>query len=278
MTPSMNVNDFDTLELEFDPRGFATLWLNRPEKNNAFNAQMIRELIIALERVQGDASVRFLVLRARGKHFSAGADLAWMQESANLDYNTNLGDARELGELMYNLAKLKLPSLAVVQGAAYGGALGLISCCDMAIGADDAQFCLSEVKIGLAPAVISPFVIQAIGERHARRYALTAERFDGLRAREIGLLAESYPASELEQQVQRWIDNLLLNSPQAMRVSKDLLREVGHGELTPALRRYCENAIARIRVSPEGQEGLRAFLQKREPAWRDDNNKNGESR
>ena len=274
----MNVNDFDTLELEFDPRGFATLWLNRPEKNNAFNAQMIRELIIALDRVQGDASVRFLVLRARGKHFSAGADLAWMQESANLDYNTNLGDARELGELMYNLAKLKLPSLAVVQGAAYGGALGLISCCDMAIGADDAQFCLSEVKIGLAPAVISPFVIQAIGERHARRYALTAERFNGLRAREIGLLAESYPASELEQQVQHWIDNLLLNSPQAMRVSKDLLREVGHGEITPALRRYCENAIARIRVSPEGQEGLRAFLQKREPAWRDDNNKNGESR
>lgn len=274
----MNVNDFDTLELEFDPRGFATLWLNRPEKNNAFNAQMIRELIIALDRVQGDASVRFLVLRARGKHFSAGADLAWMQEFANLDYNTNLGDARELGELMYNLAKLKLPSLAVVQGAAYGGALGLISCCDMAIGADDAQFCLSEVKIGLAPAVISPFVIQAIGERHARRYALTAERFNGLRAREIGLLAESYPASELEQQVQHWIDNLLLNSPQAMRVSKDLLREVGHGELTPALRRYCENAIARIRVSPEGQEGLRAFLQKREPAWRDDNNKNGESR
>jgi methylglutaconyl-CoA hydratase len=278
MTPSMNVNDFDTLELEFDARGFATLWLNRPEKNNAFNAQMIRELIIALDRVQGDASVRFLVLRARGKHFSAGADLAWMQESANLDYNTNLGDARELGELMYNLAKLKLPSLAVVQGAAYGGALGLISCCDMAIGADDAQFCLSEVKIGLAPAVISPFVIQAIGERHARRYALTAERFNGLRAREIGLLAESYPASELEQQIQHWIDNLLLNSPQAMRVSKDLLREVGHGELTPTLRRYCENAIARIRVSPEGQEGLRAFLQKREPAWRDHNNKNGESR
>jgi methylglutaconyl-CoA hydratase len=274
----MNVSDFDTLELEFDPRGFATLWLNRPEKNNAFNAQMIRELIIALDRVQSDARLRFLVLRARGKHFSAGADLAWMQESANLDYNTNLGDARELGELMYNLAKLKLPSLAVVQGAAYGGALGLISCCDMAIGADDAQFCLSEVKIGLAPAVISPFVIQAIGERHARRYALTAERFNGARAREIGLLAESYPASELEQQVQHWIDNLLLNSPQAMRVSKDLLREVGHGELSPALRRYCENAIARIRVSPEGQEGLRAFLQKREPAWRDDNNKNGESR
>jgi len=262
------MNDFATLDIVRDPRGFATLWLNRPEKNNAFNAQMIRELIIALDRLQKDDSLRFLVLRGRGRHFSAGADLAWMQESANLDYNTNLGDARELGELMYNLAKFKAPTLAVVQGAAYGGALGLISCCDMAIGAEDAQFCLSEVKIGLAPAVISPFVVQAIGERHARRYALTAERFDGTRAREIGLLADCFPAAGLEQQLDAWIANLLLNSPQAMRVSKDLLREVADGELTPALRRYCENAIARIRVSADGQEGLRAFLQKREPAWR----------
>ncbi len=204
----------------------------------------------------------FLLIRGRGKHFSAGADLAWMQQSAELDYHTNLDDARELAELMYNLAKLKIPTVAVVQGAAYGGALGLISCCDMAIGADDAQFCLSEVRIGLAPAVISPFVVQAIGERAARRYALTAERFGGQRAREIGLLSESYPMAELEQKVDQWIDNLLLNSPAAMRASKDLLREVGHGALTPALRRYTENAIARIRVSPEGQEGLRAFLQK----------------
>lgn len=272
------MTDFDTLELERDPRGFATLWLNRAQKNNAFNARMIRELILALDHVQSDSSLRFLLLRARGKHFSAGADLAWMQESAKLDYNTNLVDARQLSELMYNLARLKIPSLAVVQGAAYGGALGLISCCDMAIGSDDAQFCLSEVKIGLAPAVISPFVVQAIGERHARRYALTAERFDGKRAREIGLLADCYPAAALEQQVQLWVDNLLLNSPQAMRASKELLREVGDGELTPALRRYCENAIARIRVSPEGQEGLQAFLGKREPSWRRENNENGEPR
>ncbi|RAU38491.1 MULTISPECIES: gamma-carboxygeranoyl-CoA hydratase [unclassified Pseudomonas] len=263
--------DFDTLELEHDPRGFATLWLNRPEKNNAFDAQMIRELIIALDRLQNDSRLRFLVLRGRGRHFSTGADLAWMQESANLDFNTNLGDARELGELMYNLAKLKLPSLAVVQGAAYGGALGLVSCCDMAIGADDAQFCLSEVKIGLAPAVISPFVTQAIGPRHARRYALTGERFNGLRATEIGLLAASYPLAELDRRVDEWVTNLLANSPQAMRVSKELLREVGDGELSPALRRYCENTIARIRVSAEGQEGLQAFLNKREPRWRHEN-------
>ncbi len=258
---------FATIELIDDPRGFATLWLNRPDKNNAFNAQMIRELILALDEVQSQPALRFLLVRGRGKHFSAGADLAWMQQAAELDYNTNLDDARELAELMYNLAKLKIPTLAVVQGAAFGGALGLISCCDMAIAAADAQFCLSEVRIGLAPAVISPFVVQAIGERAARRYALTAERFSAERAQQIGLIAEHYPLTALDEQAALWVDNLLLNSPQAMRASKDLLREVGSGELTPALRRYCESAIARIRTSAEGQEGLRAFLNKRSPGW-----------
>ncbi|WP_122414475.1 gamma-carboxygeranoyl-CoA hydratase [Pseudomonas viridiflava] len=263
----MTMTAFATIELIDDPRGFATLWLNRPDKNNSFNAQMIRELILALDEVQSQPALRFLLVRGRGKHFSAGADLAWMQQAAELDYNTNLDDARELAELMYNLAKLKIPTLAVVQGAAFGGALGLISCCDMAIAADDAQFCLSEVRIGLAPAVISPFVVQAIGERAARRYALTAERFSAERAQQIGLIAEHYPLAALDEQTALWVDNLLLNSPQAMRASKDLLREVGSGELTPALRRYCESAIARIRTSAEGQEGLRAFLNKRSPGW-----------
>ena len=263
------MTDFTTVQLEKDPRGFATLWLNRPEKNNAFNAEMIRELILALDAVQDDKSLRFLVVRGRGKHFSAGADLAWMQQSAALDYNANLNDARELAELMYNLYHLKVPTLAVVQGAAFGGALGLIACCDMAIGAGDVQLSLSEVRIGLAPAVISPFVVQAIGERAARRYALTAERFSGERARELGLLAETYPADSLDEALADWIDNLLLNSPQAMQTSKELLKEVGSGALTPALRRYTETAIARIRVSAEGQEGLRAFLEKRKPAWQE---------
>lgn len=194
------MSDFSTLEVIRDPRGFATLWLSREDKNNAFNAQMIRELIVALDQLAEDASLRFVLLRGRGRHFSAGADLAWMQQSAQLDFNTNLDDARELGELMYALHRLKAPTTAVVQGAAFGGALGLISCCDMAIGAEDAQLCLSEVRIGLAPAVISPFVVKAIGERAARRYALTAERFSGVRARELGLLAEVYPASELDAQ------------------------------------------------------------------------------
>ncbi|THG77775.1 gamma-carboxygeranoyl-CoA hydratase [Pseudomonas sp. A-1] len=263
------MSDFQTIQLDFDPRGFATLWLDRADKNNAFNATMIRELIDALDRVKDHPELRFLILRGRGKHFSAGADLAWMREAAELDYDANLRDAHELGELMYNLYHLPLPTLAVVQGAAFGGAVGLAACCDIAIGAEDALFSLSEVRIGLAPAVISPFVVKAIGERAARRYALSAERFNGPRARELGLLAECYPAAELNAALERWIAELQLNSPQAMKATKDLLGEVGSAELSPALRRHTESAIARLRVSQEGQEGLRAFLEKRSPAWQE---------
>lgn len=261
------MTDFTTIELERNDQGVATLWLSRPDKNNAFNAEMIAELLQAIDQVQSDDSLRFLLLRGRGRHFSAGADLAWMQASAELDYNANLKDARELAQLMASLSQLRLPTLVVVQGAAFGGALGLISCCDMAIGTREAQFCLSEVRIGLIPAVISPFVVQAIGERAARRYAMTAERFNGQTARELGLLAECYPAEHLDQALQTWVDNLLLNSPAAMRATKTLMLEVKHGEASTPLRRYTEAAIARIRVSPEGQEGLKAFLEKRKPAW-----------
>lgn len=260
---------FNTLELEYSDTGIATLWLNRAEKNNAFNAQMIRELLLAFDDIEARPDLRFLVLRGRGKHFSAGADLTWMQESAKLDYNANLNDARELAQIMASLYQLKLPTLAVVQGAAFGGALGLISCCDMAIGAEDSLFSLSEVRIGILPAVISPYVVKAIGERATRRYALTAERFDGLQAQHLGLLAACYPAQDLDQAVQDWTANLLHNGPAAMRATKALLQEVKHGELTPALRRYTESAIARVRVSPEGQEGLTAFLDKRQPSWQE---------
>ncbi|MEN2508031.1 gamma-carboxygeranoyl-CoA hydratase [Stutzerimonas stutzeri] len=263
----MSTSTFNTIELEYAEKGFATLWLDRPEKNNAFNAEMIRELVLAIDQVQANKNLRFLLLRGRGKHFCAGADLAWMQQSAQLDFNANLNDARELAELMYSLYHLKLPTLAVVQGAAFGGAVGLVACCDMAIGAHDALFSLSEVRIGLAPAVISPFVVKAMGERAARRYAMTGERFSGERARELGLLSETYAAAELDDALHGWLDNLMLNSPQAMRASKDLLREASSASVSPALRRYTENAIARIRVSPEGQEGLNAFLEKRKPRW-----------
>jgi methylglutaconyl-CoA hydratase len=258
-----------TIQLDFDPRGFATLWLDRPDKNNAFDAVMIGEMIRALDAVKDSPTLRFLILRGRGRHFSAGADLAWMCTATELDYDANLHDAQILSELMYNLYHLRLPTLAVVQGSAFGGAVGLTACCDIAIGASDAQFSLSEVRIGLAPAVISPFVVQAIGERAARRYALSGERFSGERARELGLLAECYPASELDAALEQWIATLLQNGPKAMRATKDLLKEVGSGTLAPALRRCTESAIAHLRVSPEGQEGLRAFLEKRRPAWQE---------
>jgi methylglutaconyl-CoA hydratase len=261
------MTDFQTIEVEYSEKGFATLWLNRPQKNNAFNAEMIRELIQAIDQVQADKSLRFLLLRGRGKHFSAGADLAWMQQSAKLDFDANLNDAHELAELMYSLYHLELPTLAVVQGAAFGGAVGLVACCDMAIGAHDALFSLSEVRIGLAPAVISPFVVKAMGERATRRYAISGERFSGERARDLGLLSETYAAEALDDSLCGWIDTLMMNSPQAMRASKDLMREASSGSLSPALRRYTENSIARIRVSPEGQEGLNAFLEKRKPKW-----------
>ncbi|TVP91932.1 MAG: gamma-carboxygeranoyl-CoA hydratase [Pseudomonadaceae bacterium] len=262
------MSTFSTLQLDISPTGIATLWLNRPEKNNAFNATMISELLQALDAVKEHKAVRFMLLRGHGKHFSAGADLEWMRAAAQLDYNANLQDARELAEVMANLYQMPIPTLAVVQGAAYGGALGLISCCDMAIGSVESQFCLSEVRIGLTPAVISPFVVKAMGERQARRYALTAEPFSGEQATAMGLLHAAYPAAELGQAVDNWSARLLSNSPAAMRATKGLLQEVKHGELTPALRRYTEAAIARIRVSPEGQEGLNAFLDKREPGWR----------
>lgn len=262
-----SMNNFYNIQLDFDPRGFATLWLDRPEKHNAFDAAMLDELLAALDIVEEHAEARFLVLRGRGANFCAGADLAWMHAGAELDYNGNLRDAQVLAELIYNLHRLKLPTLAVVQGCAMGGGLGLVACCDIAIGADDARFALSEVRLGLAPAVIAPFVVQAIGERAARRYALSAEHFDGARACTLGLLAESHPAAELEAALEQWIARLLGNGPQAMRATKALLHEVGSGTLSPTLRRHTESAIARLRSGEEGQEGLRAFLDKRHPAW-----------
>ncbi|MCL7463322.1 gamma-carboxygeranoyl-CoA hydratase [Pseudomonas sp. NW5] len=261
------MNDPHYLQLERDPRGFATLWLNRADKNNAFDAALIAALNTQLEQIAADDSIRFLILRGRGRHFSAGADLAWMQASARLDYAANLADAHQLGELMHRLYHLPQPTLAVVQGAAFGGALGLIACCDMAIGGEDALFCLSEVRIGLLPAVISPFVMRAIGARATRRYALTAERFDAQRACQLGLIDACYPAAELESALEHWIGQLQLNSPQAMRASKVLLSEVAEHPLDDTVRARTEQAIARIRISAEGQEGLSAFLEKRPPQW-----------
>jgi len=261
------MNPFNTLQLQRCSDGVATLWLDRPDKHNAFNAEMIAELAAILSELAEDPTLRLLLLRGRGKHFCAGADLAWMQASARLDYTANLADAQALGDVLQRLYELPVPTLAVVHGAAFGGAVGLTACCDIAIGTDDALFSLSEVRIGLVPAVISPYVVQAIGARACRRYALSAERFDGDRARELGLLAETCAAAALDASVERWCAMLLNNGPQALRACKQLLATVGNGALSEETRCYTERTIAAVRVSAEGQEGLQAFLDKRRPNW-----------
>lgn len=260
---------YQTIELQKDGQGIATLWLNRPDKNNAFNATMISELNQALAEASQQQDIRLLVLRGQGKHFSAGADLGWMKASAELDYEANQADAKELNKLMFSLAEFPAPTLAAVQGAAFGGALGLIACCDLAIATKDAIFSLSEVRLGIAPAVISPYVVHAMGARNTRRYALSGERFDAYTAMTNGLLNEIYSANELDAAVNQWCHTFSLNGPQAMRATKALLQQVDNSLPSAELQTATENTIAQLRVSAEGQEGLQAFFDKRKPNWQE---------
>lgn len=261
--------NYKTLLIEQD-KHITTLWLNRPDVNNAFNGIMIEELLHALDALAAETSIRLLLLRAKGKHFSAGADLHWMKAAAQLNYQDNLQDAQQLGELMYRLASFPMPTLAVVQGAAFGGALGLISCCDMAIATKDAIFSLSEVRLGIAPAVISPYVVHAMGARAARRYALSGERFDSFAAMQHGLLAALYPANELDAAVSQWVSTFMHNSPNAMRATKALLQDIDSSLPPPKARAHTETTIATLRTSHEGQAGLQAFFDKSTPPWQED--------
>lgn len=254
------------LTTTLDARGVASLILNRPEVHNAFDDALIEELNTAIDRFRADPHVRILVVRAEGKSFSAGADLAWMKRMAACSEEDNLADAQELERLMHGLHAFPKPTLAIVQGAAFGGAVGLISCCDIAIASDNASFSLSEVKLGLAPAVISPFVIAAIGPRQASRYFLTAERFSASRALEMELLHEVVVPDQLQATADTLIQALLNNGPEAMTASKALIRHVVPST-DDELRDYTTSLIARLRTSTEGQEGLSAFFEKRAPAW-----------
>lgn len=255
-----------TLHTCLDERGVATLTLSRPEVHNAFDDALIAELNAAIDHFRAHPDVRILVLRAAGKSFSAGADLAWMKRMAACTREENLTDAQELERLMHSLYAFPKPTLAVVQGAAFGGAVGLVSCCDIAIASSNASFSLSEAKLGLAPAVISPFVVAAIGPRQASRYFLTAERFTAARALEMELLHEVSAPEELDAIADRMIATLLDNGPIALMACKALIRQV-----VPAtddeLRDYTTTLIASLRTSQEGQEGLSAFFEKRAPAW-----------
>lgn len=257
--------------LEIDPRGVARLTLNRPDVHNAFDDSLIAELNAHLDHLHEAAArdeVRVVVLGSEGKHFSAGADLGWMKRMVAYSFDANLSDSRELSRMMYRLDTLPCPTICRVQGAAYGGAVGLTACCDIVVASEAARFCLSEVRIGLSPAVISPYVQRAIGERQMRRFALTAEVIDVTTAQILGLVHEVAGNEELDERVAVYVDTLLATSPQASRATKTLLAAVAREPDSDATRERCCRTISELRVSPEGQEGLMAFFDKRDPAWR----------
>ena len=247
--------------------GIATLRLNRPEVHNAFNDALIAELTEALRELDADASVRTVVLAANGPSFSAGADLQWMRRMAGYSPAENEADARALAGLMRTLDRLAKPTVAVVQGAAFGGGVGLVACCDIALAAEHATFALSEVRLGLIPAVISPYVMAAIGARAARRYFLTGERFDAAEARRLGLVQEVVPAADLPQALESVIVALTQGGPVAQAAAKRLVADLSDRPIDDDVVKDTAGRIARIRAGDEGREGVSAFLEKRKPAW-----------
>ncbi|NMH58732.1 enoyl-CoA hydratase/isomerase family protein [Alteromonas ponticola] len=252
-----------------DERGVAFVTLNKPAKHNAFDDHMIALLTDTFKQAGADNKVRAVVLEAKGKSFSAGADLSWMQRMAGYSHAENEQDAMALATMLHTLHTLPKTTIARVQGAAFGGAVGLVACCDIAIGSKLSKFCLSEVKIGLIPATISPYVIEAMGERICRRYFQTAEVFSAQRARRLGLLSEAVTEEELDVTIDQLIDQIVKNGPDAVAQAKQLIREVANQPVTAELMQRTSKMIADIRVSEEGQEGLHAFLEKRPAKWQE---------
>jgi methylglutaconyl-CoA hydratase len=254
-------------DLLVDKRGVATITLNRPEVHNAFDDALIAHLLQLMAMAREDPAVRVLLLASTGKSFSAGADLAWMRRMADASPEENRRDALQLAALMEALNRFPAPTVVKIQGAVMGGGVGLVACCDIAIAAEQATFALSEVKLGLAPAVISPYVVAKIGVSQARRYFVSAERFSAIRAAAIDLVHEVVLATELDARTEQVIATLLANGPQAMRCAKELVHVATPLPCTPAVRDYTSTMIADLRASAEGCEGLRAFLEKTPPDW-----------
>ncbi|WP_342235467.1 enoyl-CoA hydratase-related protein [Inquilinus sp. OTU3971] len=246
--------------------GVGTVVMDRPDRHNAFDEHVIAELTAAFAKLGADDAVRAVVLRGVGKSFSAGADLDWMRRMAAYDEAANLADARALAALMRTIDTLPKPTLALVHGPAYGGGVGLVACCDIAIATEAAAFSLSEARLGLIPAVISPYVVRAIGARAARRYFLTAERFDAVEARRLGLVHELVAGDGLEEAARQVLAALRGNGPAAVRAAKELVAVVA-GKAPAEVEDDCARRIAAIRAGDEGREGVAAFLEKRKPSW-----------
>jgi methylglutaconyl-CoA hydratase len=261
------MNQSNKVLFDIDKRGVATVTLNQPEIHNAFDDKLIVQLTDIFNRISQNEEIRVMVLASAGKSFSAGADLNWMQRMASYSYDQNLADANALAKMFFILNNLNKPTIARVQGATFGGAVGLVACCDMAIASKLSRFCLSEVKLGLIPATISPYVIDAIGARLARRYFTTAEVFSARRARRIGLLSEAVVEEELDSTIDNLIEHILKNSPAAIREAKQLIFDVQNKPISDKILAKTSEKIAELRVSKQGQEGLNAFLQKRRANW-----------
>jgi methylglutaconyl-CoA hydratase len=256
------------LIVETDERGVATVTMNRPDKHNAFNAALVADLAEAFGHLARNPFVRVVILTGAGKSFSAGADLNWMQEMANYSLEANLGDAGRLADMLHALDTMPQPTVAKVNGAAYGGAVGLIGACDIAVADDDALFGITEVRLGLIPSVISPYVLRAIGPRQARRFALTGERFGAAEARRIGLVHEVTKKKTLDGTVAKFVDILLAGAPGAQAEIKMLCRDLWDLDRTgDAARTVTAERIARRRATDEARKGMAAFFEKRKPDW-----------
>jgi methylglutaconyl-CoA hydratase len=245
----------------------ARVTLSRPDLHNAFNEVMISELQEIFARFNKNSEVRAVILQGEGKSFCAGADLNWMKKMVDYTFEQNVEDAHALARMLKTIHDCPKPVIARVHGAAFGGGVGLIAACDMAVSVESATFCLSEVKLGLLPAVISPFVLKKIGTTHAHRYFLTAERFSAAEALRIGLISESAPSEEaMDGYIARMIEALLANGPEAVSQCKVLIEQVCHFEWDRAVD-ITTKMIAERRISKEGQEGMKSFLEKRPPYW-----------
>jgi len=258
---------YETLKVDRTPAGIALVWLNRPEIRNAFNETMIAEIAAAFRTLDADAGVRAIVLAGQGKAFCAGADLNWMKKMAGYTFEQNYDDALGLANMLHTIHTAKKPTLARVHGPAFAGGMGLVAACDIAVAGQSAQFCLSETKLGLVPATISPYVIAAMGERAAFRYMLTAEPFEAAEAYRIGFVQEIAQDEELDGVINQILGHLVLGSPAAHAATKDLIRSVRGQPLGPDLIKDTATRIAAARASDEGKEGIRSFLEKRKPAW-----------
>lgn len=257
-----------TLKIERDARGVALIAMNRPEVHNAFDEAMIREVIEAFRDLGSDDSVRVIIVAAEGKSFCAGADLNWMKRASEYDEDQNREDAGELALMLNAIYACPKPVIARVQGNAFGGGVGVVAAADIAIGVSDVQFALSEVKLGIIPAVISPYVIEAIGARYAHRYFITAERFSGSEAYRIGLLHDLAPSIDaMDEMIAALCTTLLGNGPRAIEAAKNLIQAVAQKPIDDELMEDTIERIAQIRSTPEAKEGIGAFLQKRKPNW-----------